>query len=202
MPGPGPAGEGPHSALPLLRDAERRPGVRVIISHHARAKSADRPAASASQGRSERGTGYGGARSGSPSRNPPRTQIASADHTRRGREAQPIAPRPAAGPQRSLAARGRRPQQPGSARTRRLPRSDHGDRSRAGLEASRSQCAAGHDSYAIAVALFAAFVVGGVLGKVVPLWVVVVAGLAVGAAVFVFVDRYPRLPGRGWTRRA
>jgi hypothetical protein len=30
---------------------------------------------------------------------------------------------------------------------------------------------------------------------------VVVAGLAVGAAVFVFVDRYPRLPGRGWTRR-
>jgi hypothetical protein len=56
--------------------------------------------------------------------------------------------------------------------------------------------------YAIAVALFAAFVVGGVLGKVVPLWVVVVVGLAVGAAVFVFVDRYPRLPGRGWTRRA
>jgi Flp pilus assembly protein TadB len=51
--------------------------------------------------------------------------------------------------------------------------------------------------YAIAVALFAAFVVGGVLAKVVPLWVVVVVGLAVGAAVFVFVDRYPRLPGRG-----
>jgi hypothetical protein len=56
--------------------------------------------------------------------------------------------------------------------------------------------------YAIAVALFAAFVVGGVLGKAVPLWVVVVVGLAVGLAVFVFVDRYPRLPGRGWTRRA
>jgi hypothetical protein len=56
--------------------------------------------------------------------------------------------------------------------------------------------------YAIAVALFAAFVVGGVLGKAVPLWVVVVAGLAVGAAVFVFVDRYPRLSERGWTRRA
>jgi hypothetical protein len=56
--------------------------------------------------------------------------------------------------------------------------------------------------YAIAVALFAAFVVGGVLGKAVPLWVVVVAGLGVGAAVFVFVDRHPRLPGRGWTRRA
>jgi hypothetical protein len=55
--------------------------------------------------------------------------------------------------------------------------------------------------YAIAVALFAAFVVGGVLGRAVPLWVVVVAGLAVGAAVFVFVDRYPRLPGRGQTRR-
>jgi len=56
--------------------------------------------------------------------------------------------------------------------------------------------------YAIAVALFAAFVVGGVLAKAVPLWVVVLAGLAVGAAVFVFVDRYPRLPGRGWTRRS
>jgi hypothetical protein len=55
--------------------------------------------------------------------------------------------------------------------------------------------------YAIAVALFAAFVVGGVLGKVVPLWVVVLVGLAVGAAVFTLVDRYPRLPGRGWTRR-
>jgi len=56
--------------------------------------------------------------------------------------------------------------------------------------------------YAIAVAIFAAFVVGGVLGKAVPLRVVVVAGLAVGAAVFVFGDRYPRLSGRGWTRRA
>jgi hypothetical protein len=55
--------------------------------------------------------------------------------------------------------------------------------------------------YAIAVALFAAFVVGGVLGRAVPLWVVVVVGLAVGAAVFVFVDRHPRLPARGWTRR-
>jgi len=56
--------------------------------------------------------------------------------------------------------------------------------------------------YAIAVALFAAFVVGGVLGKAVPLWVVVLAGLAVGAVVFVLLDRYPRLPGRGWTRRS
>jgi hypothetical protein len=56
--------------------------------------------------------------------------------------------------------------------------------------------------YAIAVALFAAFVVGGVLAKAAPLWVVVLAGLAVGAAVFVFVDRYPRPPGRGWTRRS
>ena len=55
--------------------------------------------------------------------------------------------------------------------------------------------------YAIAVALFAAFVVGGVLGKVVPLWVVVVAGLAVGAAVFLFLDRYPRISSRGWIRR-
>jgi hypothetical protein len=49
--------------------------------------------------------------------------------------------------------------------------------------------------YAITVALLVAFVVGGVLAKVLPLWVVVVAGLAAGAAVFVFLDRYPRLPG-------
>jgi hypothetical protein len=55
--------------------------------------------------------------------------------------------------------------------------------------------------YAIAVALFAAFVVGGVLAEAVPLWEVVLAGLAVGAAAFIFLDRYPRLPGRGWTRR-
>jgi hypothetical protein len=55
--------------------------------------------------------------------------------------------------------------------------------------------------YAIAVALFAAFVVGGILGKVVPLWVVVLVGLGVGAVVFVLLDRYPRVPGRGWTRR-
>jgi len=48
--------------------------------------------------------------------------------------------------------------------------------------------------YAIAVALFAAFVVGGILAKVVPLWLVAVLGLVVGAAVFVFVDRYQRLP--------
>jgi len=56
--------------------------------------------------------------------------------------------------------------------------------------------------HAIAVALFAAFVVGGFLAKAPPLWVVVLAGLAVEAAVFVFADRYPRLPGRGWTRRS
>ena len=48
--------------------------------------------------------------------------------------------------------------------------------------------------HAIAVALFAAFVVGGILAKAVPLWLVAVLGLAIGAAVFVFVDRYPRLP--------
>jgi hypothetical protein len=48
--------------------------------------------------------------------------------------------------------------------------------------------------HAIAVALFAAFVVGGILGKAVPLWLVAVLGLAIGAAVFVFVDRYPRSP--------
>jgi hypothetical protein len=50
--------------------------------------------------------------------------------------------------------------------------------------------------YAIAVALFAAFVVGGVLAKAAPLWVVVLAGLAVGAAVFVFLHRYPHVPGQ------
>jgi hypothetical protein len=49
--------------------------------------------------------------------------------------------------------------------------------------------------YAIAVALFAAFVVGGVLAKTAPLWVVVLAGLAVGAAVFAVLHRYPRIPG-------
>jgi hypothetical protein len=48
---------------------------------------------------------------------------------------------------------------------------------------------------AIAVALFAAFIVGGILAKVVPLWVVVLVGLAVGAAAFMFMNRYP--PGRG-----
>jgi hypothetical protein len=50
--------------------------------------------------------------------------------------------------------------------------------------------------YAIVVALFAAFVVGGILAKPVPLWLVAVTGLAIGVAVFVFVfvDRYPRLP--------
>jgi hypothetical protein len=48
--------------------------------------------------------------------------------------------------------------------------------------------------YAIAVALFAAFVVGRILAKVVPLWLVAVLGLVAGAAVFVFADRYPRLP--------
>jgi hypothetical protein len=50
---------------------------------------------------------------------------------------------------------------------------------------------------AIAVALFAAFVVGGIVAEVVPLWVVVLIGLAVGAAAFVFMSRYPRGPGRG-----
>jgi hypothetical protein len=49
---------------------------------------------------------------------------------------------------------------------------------------------------AFAVALFAAFVVGGILAKVVPLWLVAVLGLVVGGAVFVFVDRYPRLARR------
>jgi hypothetical protein len=47
--------------------------------------------------------------------------------------------------------------------------------------------------YAIAVALFAAYVVGGILAKAVPLWLAAVIGLAIGAAVFVFVDRYLEL---------
>jgi hypothetical protein len=42
--------------------------------------------------------------------------------------------------------------------------------------------------YAIAVALFAAFVAGGILAKVVPLWLVTVLGLAVGAAAFHLVS--------------
>jgi hypothetical protein len=80
---------------------------------------------------------------------------------------------------------------------------DCGDGPRAGSESCRSgseacragrAAAGGHDSYAIAVALFAAFVVGGILAKAVPLWLVAVIGLVIGAAVFVFVDRYPRLP--------
>jgi hypothetical protein len=50
--------------------------------------------------------------------------------------------------------------------------------------------------YAIAVALFAAFVVGGIIAKAVPLWLVVVLGLVVGGAVIALVDRYPRLRRR------
>jgi len=50
--------------------------------------------------------------------------------------------------------------------------------------------------YAIGVALFAAFVVGGIIAKAVPLWLVVVLGLVVGLGVFVLVDRYPRLSHR------
>jgi hypothetical protein len=50
---------------------------------------------------------------------------------------------------------------------------------------------------AIAVALFAAFVVGGILAEIVPLWVVVLVGLAVGAAAFIFMNRFPRRRGNG-----
>jgi hypothetical protein len=58
--------------------------------------------------------------------------------------------------------------------------------------------------YAIAAALFAAFVVGCILAKAGPVWLVAVTGLAIAPAVFVFVDRYPRLPRsrHGPTRRA
>ena len=49
--------------------------------------------------------------------------------------------------------------------------------------------------YAIAVALFAAFVVGGILAKPCRCgWSLTQRGLVIGAAVFVFVDRYLRLP--------
>jgi Flp pilus assembly protein TadB len=51
--------------------------------------------------------------------------------------------------------------------------------------------------HAIAVALFAAFVVGGIVAEVVPLWVVVLVGLAVGAVAFMFMNRYPRQRGGG-----
>lgn len=54
-----------------------------------------------------------------------------------------------------------------------------------------------HDPPAIAVALFAAFVVGGILAVIMPLWAVVLIGLAVGAGAFVFMDRYPRVRDRG-----
>jgi hypothetical protein len=47
------------------------------------------------------------------------------------------------------------------------------------------------------VAMLAAFVAGGILAKAVPLWLVAVTGLAIGAAVFVFADRDPRLPRSG-----
>jgi hypothetical protein len=49
---------------------------------------------------------------------------------------------------------------------------------------------------ALAVALFAAFVVGGVVAEVVPLWLVVLLGLAVGAAALMVINRYPRGGGR------
>jgi hypothetical protein len=54
---------------------------------------------------------------------------------------------------------------------------------------------------AIAVALFAAFVVGGILAVIMPLWAVVLIGLAIGAGAFVFMDRYPRVRGRGPTQQ-
>ena len=41
---------------------------------------------------------------------------------------------------------------------------------------------------------FTAFVVGGIIAKAVPLWLVAVLGLVLGGAAFVFVDRYPGMP--------
>jgi hypothetical protein len=55
--------------------------------------------------------------------------------------------------------------------------------------------------YAIAVALFAAFVVGGILANAAPLWVVAVVGLVVGAIAFFIMNRYPYLGRRGAAQR-
>jgi hypothetical protein len=54
----------------------------------------------------------------------------------------------------------------------------------------------------IAVALFAAFVVGGILGEIVPLWAVVLVGLAIAVAAFVVMDRYPDVRKAGRTQPA
>jgi hypothetical protein len=45
----------------------------------------------------------------------------------------------------------------------------------------------------IVVALFAAFLVGGLLEAIAPLWAVVLIGVALAVAAFVVMDRYPRL---------
>lgn len=55
--------------------------------------------------------------------------------------------------------------------------------------------------HAIAVALFAAFVVGGILANAAPLWVVAVVGLAVGAIAFFIMNRYPYFGRRGAAQR-
>ena len=55
--------------------------------------------------------------------------------------------------------------------------------------------------HAIAVALFAAFVVGGILAKAVPLWLVAVVGLAIGAITFFMMNRYPYFGRRGAGQR-
>ncbi|SNQ48561.1 hypothetical protein FRACA_260014 [Frankia canadensis] len=43
----------------------------------------------------------------------------------------------------------------------------------------------------LVVALFAAFLVGGVLNAIAPLWAVVLIGVALAVAAFVVMDRYP-----------
>jgi hypothetical protein len=43
----------------------------------------------------------------------------------------------------------------------------------------------------LVVALFAAFLVGGVLDAIAPLWAVVLIGVALAVAAFVVMDRYP-----------
>ena len=73
---------------------------------------------------------------------------------------------------------------------------DCGDGPRAGSEdfPAGHTAAGGHDSPRDRGRLVRRLLVGGILGKAIPLWLVAVLGLVIGAAVFVFVDRYPRLP--------
>jgi len=54
----------------------------------------------------------------------------------------------------------------------------------------------------LVVALFAAFLVGGVLDAIAPLWAVVLIGAALAVAAFVVMDRYPSVRGNHDARRS